>query len=79
MGLNRHPYFQINIAIEQLEEDELFKLVDKYFDEIPSLFELFEQEHELAEQFMDVFISVVDQNICIQNLVDAKNMAIKRR
>jgi regulator of cell morphogenesis and NO signaling len=57
------------------EEDELFKLVDQYFDEIPSLFGLIEQEHELAEQFMDAFISVVDQNICIQNPVDAKKMA----
>jgi regulator of cell morphogenesis and NO signaling len=45
------------------EEDELFQLVDKYFDEIPSLFGLIEQEHQLVDQFMNAFISVVDQNI----------------
>jgi hypothetical protein len=56
------------------EEVELFKLVDKYFDEIPSLFGLIEQEHELVMQFMDAFISVVDQNILAVNPMDATKM-----
>jgi regulator of cell morphogenesis and NO signaling len=56
------------------EEDELFKLVDKYFEEIPSLFGLIEQEHELAEQFMDAFILVVDQNILAKNPLDVTKM-----
>jgi regulator of cell morphogenesis and NO signaling len=53
------------------EEVELFKLVDKYFDEIPSLFMLIEKEHELAEQFLDAFISVVDQNIRVEDPLGA--------
>jgi iron-sulfur cluster repair protein YtfE (RIC family) len=56
------------------EEDELFKLVDKYFDEIPSLFGLIEQEHELVEKFMNAFITVVDQNILAINPKDAAKM-----
>ena len=56
------------------EEDELFKLVDKYFDEIPSLFGLIEQEHEQAERFMDAFITVVDKNILAMNSLDATKM-----
>jgi regulator of cell morphogenesis and NO signaling len=57
------------------EEVELFKLVDKYFDEIPSLFMLIEQEHELAEQFLDAFISVVDQNIRVEDPLGATKMS----
>jgi regulator of cell morphogenesis and NO signaling len=56
------------------EEDELFMLVDKYYDEIPSLFGLIEQEHELVEKFMDAFISIVDQNILALNPKDAVKM-----
>jgi regulator of cell morphogenesis and NO signaling len=65
-------------ALEQhsnWEEDELFKLVDKYFDEIPSLFGLIEQEHVLVEKFMDAFISVVDRNICAENPLEAAKMS----
>jgi regulator of cell morphogenesis and NO signaling len=57
------------------EEDELFKLVDKYFDEIPSLFGFIEHEHELAEQFLDAFISVVDQNILVEDSLDATKLS----
>ncbi|QGQ98719.1 hypothetical protein EHS13_29485 [Paenibacillus psychroresistens] len=57
------------------EEEVLFKLVDQYFDEIPSLFGLIEQEHELVDKFMDAFISVVDQNILAVSPKDVAKMS----
>jgi iron-sulfur cluster repair protein YtfE (RIC family) len=56
------------------EEDELIKLVDTYFDEIPGLFGLIEQEHEQVERFMDAFISVIDQNIHADKPLGAAKM-----
>jgi regulator of cell morphogenesis and NO signaling len=65
---------QVLMVHSSWEEEELFKLVD-YFDEIPYLFELIEKEHELAEQFMDAFITVIDHNNSIRNPLDAKKMS----
>jgi regulator of cell morphogenesis and NO signaling len=67
------------------EEVELFKLVDKYFDEIPSFFGLIEQEHELAEQFLDAYLAVYwvtsrrKKTLLPCLLIFLTNMGIKRR
>jgi hypothetical protein len=57
------------------EEEELFKLVGKYYDGIPGLIGLIEQEYELVDLFIDAFISVVDQNIDTENPLDTANMS----
>jgi regulator of cell morphogenesis and NO signaling len=55
------------------EEGELFPLINAYFNENPGDFALLEQEHELAEQYLDAFHAATDKMIGKLNQEDAKH------
>jgi regulator of cell morphogenesis and NO signaling len=57
------------------EEKELFPLINAFFNENPGAFALIEQEHELAEQYIDAFLVAVDKSIGSLNQKEAEDTA----
>jgi regulator of cell morphogenesis and NO signaling len=73
---NKVAAYKKELIIHSSWEDfELFPLIVTYFNEIPGSIALIEQEHELALQFIDAFITAVDKLIGPVNRNEAMDMA----